>query len=557
MPGDNDKTQLQDLRAELDGLVTNLKTIHERTDSTVTTANERFEQLHLAQTATKRTLDTIVSRLDALNTVVTDLVAQGCVGDDEPEDADRRGKARRVPRRSGNDSFSDIKFKIPTFNGKYDPALDWELEVEQKFSCHDIAANSQVKATISEFTEFALIWWREYKTKHPTTVPTTWDELKAAMRHRFVPSYYARDLLNKMQCFQQGSQSVEDCYQELQKGMIRCGLFEENDAAMARFHGGLNREIQNILDYKEYDDMATLFSYACKAEREVQGCHSKPFFNSFSGRSSTSGSGNTPSIPPAATLTSRDKAAKAAGTTPSTGTTPPTGRTRDITCFRCSGRGHMDRDCPNTRTLIIHDDGEYSSASDSEDNQHTLLATDFAAQTDVHVNPDDTDRYETLVVQLVLSTQVASPETNQCHTLFHKKGVVQERSIRIIIDSGSCNNLASTMLVEKMSLPTRKHSNSYYIQWLNDGGKIKVSRLARVPFSIGAYSDYVDCDVVPMEACSLLLGRPWQYDTNSLHHGCLNHYSLLFKGQKIIIHPMTPEQIVKDDLARTVKIVKE
>jgi hypothetical protein len=79
----------------------------------------------------------------------------------------------------------------------------------------------------------------------------------------------------------------------------------------------------------------------------------------------------------------------------------------------------------------------------------------------------------------------------------------------------------------------------------------------RVPFSIGAYSDYVDCDVVPMEACSLLLGRPWQYDTDSLHHIRSNHYSLMFMGQKIIIHPMTPEQIVKDDLARAVKTAKE
>jgi hypothetical protein len=143
-------------------------------------------------------------------------------------------------------------------------------------------------------------------------------------------------------------------------------------------------------------------------------------------------------------------------------------------------------------------------------------------------------------VQRVLSTQVASPETNQRHTLFHTKGVLQERSIRIIIDSGSCNNLASTMLVEKLSLPTRKHSNPYHIQWLNDGGKIRVSRSVRVPFSIGAYSAYVDCDVVPMEACSLLLGRPWQYDNDSLHHG-----------------PMTPEQIVKDDLARAVKMAKQ
>ena len=33
--------------------------------------------------------------------------------------------------------------------------------------------------------------------------------------------------------------------------MIRCGILEDNDAAMARFRGGLNREIQDILDYKE------------------------------------------------------------------------------------------------------------------------------------------------------------------------------------------------------------------------------------------------------------------------------------------------------------------
>jgi hypothetical protein len=134
---------------------------------------------------------------------------------------------------------------------------------------------------------------------------------------------------------------------------------------------------------------------------------------------------------------------------------------------------------------------------------------------------------------------------------------VQERSIRIIIDSGSCNNLASTTLVEKLSLPIGKLSNLYHIQWLNDGGKIRVSRSVRVPFSIGAYSDYFDCDVVHMEACSLLLGRTWQYDTDSLHHGRSNHYSLMFKGLKIIIHPMTPEQIVKDELARAVKTAKE
>ena len=193
---------LQDLRAQVEGLAADIRTVHERLDETITTSTDRFDQLDLTQTATKTTLDALVARLDAMHTTITEL-QKDYGGDSEQDVGDSRGRARRVPRRPGNDSFSKIKFKIPPFNGKYDPAayLDWELEVEQKFSCHDIAANSQVKAATSEFIDFALIWWREYKIKHPTAIPTTWDQLKTAMCHRFVPSYYARDFLNKMQRF--------------------------------------------------------------------------------------------------------------------------------------------------------------------------------------------------------------------------------------------------------------------------------------------------------------------------------------------------------------------
>src|SRR4051812_49610386 len=53
-----------------------------------------------------------------------------------------------------------------------------------------------------------------------------------------------------------------------------------------------------------------------------------------------------------------------------------------------------------------------------------------------------------------------------------------------------------------------------------------------------------------MQACSLLLGRPWQFDRESVHNGKTNHYSLMHNGKKIGLKPMTPEQILKDDLAR-------
>jgi hypothetical protein len=388
--------QLQEVRGQVDGLAADIRTMHEHLDSTVTSTTARFNQLDLAQMATRTTLDTILARLDALTTKME----QDYNGDTEQDDGDHRGRAHRVVRHPPNDSFAKIKFKIPSFNGKYDPAayLDWELEVEQKFPCHDIPANSQVKAAISEFTDFALIWWREYKQKLPINSVTTWTQLKTAMRHRFVPSYYARDLLNKMQLFQQGSQSIEEYYQELQKGMLRCGLVESDDVAMARFRGGLNRKIQDILDYKDYFDITTLFEYACKAEREVQGRRSKTYTNSFVGWGSTHSS--TPSSPAPSTpsTTMRTGTAKPAAP-PTKGVVSSTGRTRDIQCHRCRGFGHMIRDYPNKRTLLIRDNGEYSSASDSEETSHAMIATNHAENEEVHVDPIDADRYESLVVQ--------------------------------------------------------------------------------------------------------------------------------------------------------------
>jgi hypothetical protein len=49
----------------------------------------------------------------------------------------------------------------------------------------------------------------EYGKKHPNDIPQTWISLKQVMWARFVPSYYARDLINKLQQLKQGAKSVE------------------------------------------------------------------------------------------------------------------------------------------------------------------------------------------------------------------------------------------------------------------------------------------------------------------------------------------------------------
>jgi hypothetical protein len=105
-------------------------------------------------------------------------------------------------------------------------------------------------------------------------------------------------------------------------------------------------------------------------------------------------------------------------------------------------------------------------------------------------------------------------------------------------------------------LTTHKHPQPYYVKWINDSGKVKVTQTIRIHFSIGSYSDSVDCDVIPIQACSLLLGRPWKYDTDAIYYGRSNKYTLMHKGKEITLLSMNPTEILHDDKERP-KLEKE
>ena len=94
----------------------------------------------------------------------------------------------------------------------------------------------------------------------------------------------------------------------------------------------------------------------------------------------------------------------------------------------------------------------------------------------------------------------------------------------MIIDGGSCTNVTSTTLVEKLRMPTSKHPRPYKLQWLNDSGEVRVNKQVLISFSIRKYEDEVLCDVVPMQVGHLLLGRPWQFDRKVKHDGFTNKY---------------------------------
>jgi hypothetical protein len=42
------------------------------------------------------------------------------------------------------------------------------------------------------------------------------------------------------------------------------------------------------------------------------------------------------------------------------------GKSNGIHFFKCEGRGHVIRECPNNRTIIVNDRGEYESTCEEE-----------------------------------------------------------------------------------------------------------------------------------------------------------------------------------------------
>jgi len=70
-----------------------------------------------------------------------------------------------------------------------------------------------------------------------------------------------------------------------------------------------------------------------------------------------------------------------------------------------------------------------------------------------------------------------------------------------------------------------------------------VTKQVLITFSIGKYINEVLCDVVPMEATHILLGRPSQYDRQVLQDGNTNKMSFNFQGHKIILKPLSPKEV--------------
>nr|KYP61931.1 hypothetical protein KK1_016446 [Cajanus cajan] len=379
------------------------------------------------------------------------------------------------------------------------------MKVEQIFTCHQVGEERKVPLATLAFQGQAMYWWTSLERErrlHNDPPITYWNELRSAMRRRHIPSYYSRELMDKLQRLQQKNMSVEEYRQKMELYLMRAGIREEERLTIARFLSGLNFDIRDrveLLPYRDLDDLVQLCirveqqnlrktsfkgktqssSYIKKEDkREGQYDSSK---NSSKGQEKEIEKENNKNV-----VTSSSK-------------------TSDIKCFKCLGRGHIASQCPTKKVMILRGQDIYSSLDESS----TTTSSDSETSEEDHQieKPYPVDG-DLLMIKRLLGSQPCPTSLSQRENIFHTRCLVSKRSCSLIVDSGSCSNCCSTRLVNKLALTTIPHPQPYKLHWLNEGEELEVNQQVKVKFSIGEYKDKVLCDLIPMETCHILLGRP-------------------------------------------------
>lgn len=173
--------------------------------------------------------------------------------------------------------MAKVKINVLSFTRQENPEsyVDWEEKCDQIFCIHDFSDAKRVKLAFVEFSGYALTWWNQLQEALYAAGNdhiSTWDGKKRAMRRRFIPQHYQRDLHNRLQCLSQGSRTIDNYYKEMEVLLIRARIQESDEARMARFLRGLNEDIVDDVELYPYNTLQELVHQAMRVEKRNQHC---------------------------------------------------------------------------------------------------------------------------------------------------------------------------------------------------------------------------------------------------------------------------------------------
>ncbi|PKU87240.1 hypothetical protein MA16_Dca009388 [Dendrobium catenatum] len=424
---------------------------------------------------------------------------------------------RRPLARDNYRSEFRVKLDIPFFDGKLhiEDYLDWERAVETFFEYMEIEPEKQVKYVACRLKGGASAWWQQViqsRRREGRGAVRSWFRMKQLLRGHFLPIDFEQMLYVQYQHCSQGSRTVNDYTEEFYRLSARNNLNESANQIVARYIGGLKDAIQDKLELNAIWSLSQAVNYALKAEMQMsRNSHSR------SNRRTTEHSVefSKQHFPNAASATKPSPSVSASnqphGTNPRVAEQRtyqknkaplkdnPYVKPSNIKCFRCFQQGHKSNECPTRPQLQLLE-------AEDEDGADNALGSNDEEPEDV---AGDEGKPVVCVLQRLLLAP-RQPTDSQRNALFKTNCTIKGKVCDLLVDSGCTENVISRAVVQALQLKTSKNPNPYKISWVKKGVEISVTEMCKVAFSIGRhYASEVLCDVVDMDVCHLILGRPW------------------------------------------------
>ena len=145
---------------------------------------------------------------------------------------------------------------------------------------------------------------------------------------------------------------------------------------------------------------------------------------------------------------------------------------RDIKCFWCLGTGQVAFECPNNRAMIMQENGEIESWTEEDSDYESIPALEDVSDVEY------LEGANILFTRTTLNTQGIEEEGDeiQCENIIYTSCLIHDKAFNVIIDGWGFANMVSSILVEKLNLPTLKYPRPYNLQWLNECGEIKITK---------------------------------------------------------------------------------
>ncbi|GJX00132.1 hypothetical protein Tco_0184045 [Tanacetum coccineum] len=252
-------------------------------------------------------------------------------------------------------------------------------------------------------------------------------------------------------------------------------LSESDAQQVARFNNGLRYDIQAIVSLQTTWTIDEAVHIALKAEQTIkkQGIGS----SMYKTKTDTNQSSSSQSRGDAQVDHSKS-----------------THEVDGMKCYRCQEVGYTSNQCRATKRVNL---AEGDKAHSEYEDEGLIISPDVVFEDD----NDHSQAFLGLFRRLVLNS-IKKSEDSQWHNIFQTRCKINQDVFNVIIDGGSSENIISRDIVTRLKLRPMKHPKPYKID---------------------------------IDACHVLLGRPWQSDLNVAHRGKKNTYTFSKYGYKFTL----------------------